>query len=51
MLCGRYAAGDVLEIRPQNSKEEVDRFLVAAQWTDIADDTFVMTASNPGAHL
>ncbi|GAA5973540.1 hypothetical protein JCM11641_007108 [Rhodosporidiobolus odoratus] len=41
-----YTAGDVLEIRPQNSKEEVDRFLTSARWEDIADDVYLVTPSN-----
>ncbi|GAA5973567.1 hypothetical protein JCM21900_005453 [Sporobolomyces salmonicolor] len=41
-----YAAGDVLEIRPQNSKENVDRFLSSAKWTSVADTPFLITPSN-----
>ncbi|GAA5858680.1 hypothetical protein JCM8547_001418 [Rhodosporidiobolus lusitaniae] len=41
-----YTAGDVLEIRPQNRKEEVDRFLASAGWEDKADDVYTITASN-----
>ncbi|BGP19975.1 hypothetical protein JCM10213_006752 [Rhodosporidiobolus nylandii] len=41
-----YSAGDVLEIRPQNSTEEVDRFLSSAGWTGVADDIYLITPSN-----
>ncbi|GAA5889505.1 hypothetical protein JCM5296_005969 [Sporobolomyces johnsonii] len=41
-----YTAGDVLEIRPQNSKEDVDRFLSSAGWTLLADTPFLVTPSN-----
>ncbi|GAA5935527.1 hypothetical protein JCM1841_003704 [Sporobolomyces salmonicolor] len=41
-----YTAGDVLEIRPQNSKENVDRFLSSAKWTSLADTPFLITPSN-----
>ncbi|GAA5862718.1 hypothetical protein JCM3774_001895 [Rhodotorula dairenensis] len=33
-----YAAGDVLEIRPRNSDEDVNRFLQSAGWTEQADE-------------
>ncbi|GAA5905511.1 hypothetical protein JCM6882_004772 [Rhodosporidiobolus microsporus] len=41
-----YTAGDVLEIRPQNAKEDVDRFLTSARWADIADDVYIVAPSN-----
>ncbi|GAA6017924.1 hypothetical protein JCM8202_006200 [Rhodotorula sphaerocarpa] len=37
-----YSAGDVLEIRPCNSKEDVDRFLSSTRWTDIADEPYLV---------
>lgn len=45
----RYAAGDVLEIRPQNSAAEVERFLGSAGWTAIADDVVLVSPSDPSA--
>lgn len=44
---GRYAAGDVLEIRPQNKEEDVEDFLKSTGWIDIADDHFEIEPSNP----
>ncbi|GAA6005265.1 NAPDH-dependent diflavin reductase [Rhodotorula paludigena] len=46
-----YQAGDVLELRPQNSSEEVDRFLETVRWTDIADDIYTVSASDPNQPL
>jgi sulfite reductase alpha subunit-like flavoprotein len=43
----RYAAGDVLEIRPQNQAEDVEDFLKSAGWLDLADDLFDIEPSNP----
>ncbi|KWU44309.1 riboflavin synthase domain-like protein [Rhodotorula sp. JG-1b] len=37
-----YAAGDVLEIRPCNSAEDVERFLQSAGWTDMADQVLAI---------
>ncbi|SCZ91319.1 BZ3500_MvSof-1268-A1-R1_Chr1-2g01331 [Microbotryum saponariae] len=42
----RYSAGDVLEIRPQNSPEDVDRFLSSAGWTELAHQPFRLEAHN-----
>lgn len=47
----RYAAGDVLEIRPQNSKEDVDRFLASTRWTEIADEPFLISPTSSGVLL
>lgn len=47
----RYAAGDVLEIRPQNSKEDVDRFLASTRWTEIADEPFLISPTSSGELL
>ena len=44
-----YEAGDVLEIRPQNSAEDVQRFLTSVGWTDIADELYSLRATSPGA--
>ncbi|KAK4055080.1 NAPDH-dependent diflavin reductase [Microbotryomycetes sp. JL201] len=41
-----YEAGDVLEIKPENAPEDVERFLSSAGWTDIADDYFEFSPSN-----
>ncbi|GAA5853371.1 hypothetical protein JCM9279_005769 [Rhodotorula babjevae] len=46
-----YAAGDVLEIRPQNSAAEAERFLSSTGWSDIADDIFLVSPSDPDQPL
>ncbi|KAM0793619.1 hypothetical protein ACM66B_001052 [Microbotryomycetes sp. NB124-2] len=40
-----YEAGDVLEIKPQNAPEDVERFLKSAGWIEIADDLFEFSAA------
>ncbi|KDE06917.1 hypothetical protein MVLG_02805 [Microbotryum lychnidis-dioicae p1A1 Lamole] len=47
----RYSAGDVLEIRPQNSPEDVDRFLSSAGWTELAHQPFRLEAYNENRPL
>lgn len=47
----RYSAGDVLEIRPCNSKEDVDRFLSSTRWTDIADEPYLVHPASIGMSL
>lgn len=44
-----YEAGDVLEIRPRNSAENVEHFLSSIGWTPVADKLYSVTASNHGA--
>ena len=47
--CGyRHVAGDVIEIRPSNSQEDVDAFLKTVGWTDIADVAYLVSPSSPG---
>ncbi|GAA5989837.1 hypothetical protein JCM10908_002340 [Rhodotorula pacifica] len=46
-----YAAGDVLEIRPCNSEDDVNRFLKSARWTDTADELKTIHAANPDQPL
>ncbi|GAA5961572.1 hypothetical protein JCM8115_006723 [Rhodotorula mucilaginosa] len=46
-----YAAGDVLEIRPCNSAEDVDRFLQSAGWTDMADEVIAIYPTSPDQPL
>ncbi|GAA5923352.1 hypothetical protein JCM3775_007512 [Rhodotorula graminis] len=46
-----YTAGDVLEIRPQNSPAEVERFLTSAGWTDLADDVVLVSPTDPAQPL
>ncbi|KAM0745689.1 NADPH dependent diflavin oxidoreductase 1 [Meredithblackwellia eburnea MCA 4105] len=40
-------AGDILEILPENSVEDVEKFLTAAGWGEFADTPYTLTATNP----
>ncbi|KAK4052863.1 NAPDH-dependent diflavin reductase [Microbotryomycetes sp. JL221] len=46
-----YEAGDVLEIKPENTDESVQRFLESAGWANIADDMFEFSATSPDQPL
>lgn len=46
-----YAAGDVLEIRPQNSCTDVQKFLDTVGWSSIADELYDLTPTSPGPFL
>ncbi|KAI5477463.1 NADPH-dependent diflavin oxidoreductase 1 [Pseudohyphozyma bogoriensis] len=48
---GSHVAGDVVEIRPQNSPEDVSTFLASIGWTSIADDLYSITAASPDQPL
>lgn len=44
-----YQAGDILEIRPENSPVEVDEFLRMMKWEDQANQTYEVKSRTKGA--
>ncbi|CAG8646383.1 26545_t:CDS:10 [Racocetra persica] len=42
----KYDPGDVAVIRPKNLPEDVDEFIKLMNWSDVADDTFILVPND-----